>query len=291
MLATKDTTQKNTSAERASNVTSTPRPSSETTRTEPIHRGDGMSVPAHGDGIPTVHATSPDRKVPTRKPWKHAGANVKAQYGLTLQISFVLALALLLGLTFVSFETDDTYDVKLSEQDIVVMEEVAQTEQEIQAPPPPRPAAPIEVANDVVLEEQTLDFDASLDLNETLDVSGPPAPPEPEPEQEETYEEEIFVVVEDQPVLKGGLANLQQEVKYPQLAQKAGIEGRVFVQFVVNENGDVINPTVIRGRHPLLDAEALRVISQAKFEPGRQRGKAVKVQMAMPITFKLKNKR
>jgi protein TonB len=64
----------------------------------------------------------------------------------------------------------------------------------------------------------------------------------------------------------------------------------VFIQFVVNENGDVINPTVIRGRHELLDSEALRVIRLATFEPGRQRGKPVKVQLALPITFKLMKK-
>ncbi|PEN13684.1 energy transducer TonB [Longibacter salinarum] len=251
-----------------------------------------MAVRSGIDGIPTVHATPPGRRVPTRRPWKQAGANVKSQYGTTLQIGFVLALSILLGLTALRFETDDTFEVALSEQDVVVMEEVAQTEQEIKAPPPPRPAAPVEVANDVVLEQETLDFDATLDLNESLDLSGPPEPPAPEPnEEEETYEEEIFVVVEDQPELIGGLAELQKEIKYPNLAQKAGIEGRVFVQFVVNENGDVVNPTVIRGRHPLLDAEALRVIRLAKFEPGRQRGKAVKVQLAMPVTFKLKDKK
>jgi protein TonB len=63
----------------------------------------------------------------------------------------------------------------------------------------------------------------------------------------------------------------------------------VIVQFIIDENGDVTSPTVVRGRHPLLDQEALRVIRLAKFEPGRQRGEPVKVQMALPITFVLSN--
>ena len=293
MIATKDNTQRSNVTERTS-ATGPPRPKrpSDSPRNERVQSGDGMSVQSREDGIPTLHAKAPNRTAPSRKPWKKDGVSVKSQYGPTLQLGFVLALAILLGLTALRFETDDSFDITLSEQDVVVMEEVAQTEQEIRAPAPPRPAAPIEVANNVVLEDETFDFDATLDLNESLDVAGPPPPPAPEPQEEEkTYEDEIFVVVEDQPELIGGLATLQRQIEYPILAQKAGIEGRVFVQFVVNEQGDVVNPTVIRGRHPLLDAEALRVIRLAKFEPGRQRGKAVKVQMAMPITFKLKIKK
>ena len=251
----------------------------------------GDSVPIGDTTLTVQHAPRPDDHPLSRSPWKQTGASVKSQYGITLQIGFVLVLSLLLGLTSLRFEVDDSVDITLSEQDVVVMEEVQQTEQEIRPPPPPRPSAPIEVANNVVLEDETFDFDATLDFNETLNVSGPPAPPEPEANDDESsYEDEIFVVVEDKPELIGGLAGLQSKIQYPKFAQKAGIEGRVFIQFVVNENGDVIDPIVIRGRHELLDSEALRVIRLAKFEPGRQRGKPVKVQLALPITFKLKQK-
>lgn len=270
MIATKERTQKTT-----------------TTRRHTY----GDSVPVGDTTLTVQHAPRPDDHPRSRSPWKRTGANVKSQYGVTLQIGFVLALSLLLGLTFLRFEVDGTFDIALSEQDVVVMEEVQQTEQEIRPPTPPRPSAPVEVANNVVLDDETFDFDATLDFNEALDVSGPPAPPEPDAgEEEASYEDEIFVVVEDKPELIGGLAGLQSQIEYPKLAQKAGIEGRVFIQFVVNENGDVVNPTVIRGRHELLDSEALRVVSLAKFEPGRQRGKPVNVQMALPITFKLMEK-
>lgn len=254
----------------------------------------------HGDGAvaspemaPQMLAARPasttHRTRGTRRPWKRAGYDVRKQYTLMLQVGFVLALAIILALTYVQVETDDTFEVTLDRQEVVAMEEVAQTKQEIVAPPPPRPAAPMEVANNTVIEEE-YDFDATLDLNEELDVNtGPPPPPEPPKEENPREEAEIFVVVEEQPELIGGLAALQQHITYPEVAQKAGIEGRVFVQFIVDENGDVTNPTVVRGRHPLLDAEALRVIRLAKFEPGRQRGEAVKVQMAMPIVFRLKN--
>lgn len=103
-------------------------------------------------------------------------------------------------------------------------------------------------------------------------------------------EEGVFVVVEDRPELKGGMQAIQNEIQYPELAKKAGIEGRVFIQFIVDENGNVQNPHITRGAHKLLDQEALRVVRGMEFEPGQQRGEAVKVQMALPITFKLSDK-
>lgn len=78
-------------------------------------------------------------------------------------------------------------------------------------------------------------------------------------------------------------------MKYPQVAIRAGIEGRVTVQFVVDENGNVQNPRVIRGIGGGCDEEALRVVKTAQFSPGMQRGRPVQVQMSLPILFKLSN--
>ena len=99
--------------------------------------------------------------------------------------------------------------------------------------------------------------------------------------------DEVFVVVENMPQLQGGQAGVQSKVEYPPVAIRAGIEGRVTVQFIVDENGNVVNPKVIRGIGGGCDEEALRVISQAKFTPGVQRGRNVAVQMSLPILFKL----
>ena len=73
------------------------------------------------------------------------------------------------------------------------------------------------------------------------------------------------------------------------MARKAGIEGTVNIQFIVNENGEVEDPRVIRGIGGGCDEEALRVIKNAQFEPGRQRGKPVRVQYSVPIRFQLQN--
>ena len=166
------------------------------------------------------------------------------------------------------------------------MEEIQQTKQIEKPPPPPRPPVPVEVPNDEILEDEALDLDASLDLNEP--VSDVPPPPPEEDEEEEEPEPEVFVVVENMPELIGGLSSIQSKIKYPEIARKAGVEGRVIVQFVVDEQGNVQDPTVVRGIGAGCDEEALRVVKQAKFEPGKQRGKPVKVKMSLPITFRLK---
>jgi protein TonB len=222
-----------------------------------------------------------------RRPWKKPGKQVRNDYRITLEIGIVLALAVILGLTQLRFSVSDTFSVQLAEQEVVEMEEVQQTQQEVAPPPPPRPTAPVEVPNNAIVEQQALNFDASLDLDASLDVGGPPPEAEQPPTEPEEEEEEIFVAVEDEPELIGGMASLQELIEYPEPARRAGIEGRVIVQFVVNEEGDATNPTVVRGRHALLDKEALRVIRMAKFEPGRQRGEPVKVRMALPVIFRL----
>ncbi|MDZ7807770.1 MAG: energy transducer TonB [Gracilimonas sp.] len=85
------------------------------------------------------------------------------------------------------------------------------------------------------------------------------------------------------------MKSIQSKIQYPTMARRAGIEGRVTVQFIVNENGDVENAQVVRGIGGGADEEALRVVKQAKFEPGMQRGQPVRVQYAMSINFRLED--
>jgi periplasmic protein TonB len=97
------------------------------------------------------------------------------------------------------------------------------------------------------------------------------------------------VVVEQMPELIGGLAELQSRIRYPEMARRAGIEGRVYVQFIVNERGEVEDPRVIRGIGGGCDEEAIRAVQQAQFRPGMQRGRPVRVQYSLPIVFRLQN--
>jgi protein TonB len=213
-------------------------------------------------------------------------ADIRKRYPLYVEIGMVATLALLIVAFRLDLRPADSFEVTMQEQEVVQMEEIQQTQQVEKPPPPPRPPVPVEVPNDEILEDADLDLDASLDLDAPL-VDLPPPPPPP-PSEEPEPEPEIFVIVEQMPELIGGLGDLQKKIHYPEIAKKAGVEGRVIVQFVVNEQGAVTDPIVVRGIGAGCDEEAIRAVQQARFTPGRQRGNPVRVKMSLPITFKLK---
>ncbi|MFD2531915.1 TonB family protein [Gracilimonas halophila] len=139
------------------------------------------------------------------------------------------------------------------------------------------------------LERASNTFGPMLFANENANAPMPPRPPAAPTKGFDEDLGDYFVVVEEMPKLIGGMAGLHAKLEYPQMARRAGIEGRVTVQFIVNENGDVENARVVRGIGGGADEEALRVVQQSKFEPGIQRGKAVRVQYAMSINFRLED--
>lgn len=105
---------------------------------------------------------------------------------------------------------------------------------------------------------------------------------------------EVFLVTDEMPQPQGGMnvfyQELAKEIRYPVNARKAGIEGRVFVQFTVDKDGSIEGVEVIKGVNPEIDAEAIRALkaTPSNWQPGKQKGKNVAVKMALPITFKLK---
>lgn len=217
--------------------------------------------------------------------------SLRNDYYLHLEVGLLLSLALLIGAFHVDLSTGQAFRVTMEEQETVDMRQVQQTDQETEPPPPPRPPVPVEVPNNQVIDQQEVNFDASLDMEERLNTTqGPPAPPEGKEENEEETEREIFVAVEEQPELIGGMDALHEAVEYPKMARKGGIEGRVIVQFVVDEEGNVQDPRVIQGVHTLLDEAAIEAVEAQKFKPGKQRGKPVKVRMSLPVTFRLEDK-
>ena len=110
-----------------------------------------------------------------------------------------------------------------------------------------------------------------------------------------TYEPvqgDVFDVVEEMPQYPGGpqalFKFLSENVKYPAEAEKAGIQGRVILTFVVEKDGSISKPTVVKSVDPLLDAEAVRVISaMPNWKPGKQNGKVVRVKYTVPLSFNL----
>jgi periplasmic protein TonB len=109
----------------------------------------------------------------------------------------------------------------------------------------------------------------------------------------EKEEDEPFVLVEDMPLFKGGDVGkfsqwVNERIKYPQIPQENGIQGKVIVAFVIEPDGNISNVSVTRKIDPLLDAEALRVVqSSPKWTPGKQRGVAVRVRFSIAINYKL----
>ncbi len=206
--------------------------------------------------------------------------DLRLSYNLHLQIGFIVSIAIFLKLFKVNMPTKVPSPILIEEQEEIFIEEVIQTKQIETPPPPPRPPVPVEVPNDEILEDEIIDLDTELDLDGPLDLP-PPTPPKSEETQDD-----FFVVVEQMPQLIGGLASLQKKVRYPEMARRAAIEGRVTIQFIVNEQGKVENPRVIRGIGGGCDEEALKAVMTARFKPGMQRGRPVRVQYSLPIVFR-----
>lgn len=99
---------------------------------------------------------------------------------------------------------------------------------------------------------------------------------------------DYYVIVDEMPEPIGGLYAIQSKIKYPEAAKNQGIEGKVFIQAFINESGNVDNAKVIKGIGGGCDEVALEAVKQTKFKPGKHNGKPVKVQVSIPIMFKLK---
>lgn len=125
---------------------------------------------------------------------------------------------------------------------------------------------------------------------------GPPPPPPPplytppprNLDQPASHNgEDVFIVVEQMPSPIGGLESIYNNIRYPDAAREAGVEGRVVVQFLVDKEGNVVDPFILRGIGYGADEIALEAVKDAKFTPGVQRGVPVNVVLQLPIVFRL----
>jgi len=153
-----------------------------------------------------------------------------------------------------------------------------QNEKDILPKAPPKLPDPIEAplvtAQEVLNEEEQ-------QIEEEISV----APPKEE--IEENKEPTFFVAVEEMPQPIGGLQGIQSKITYPEIAKRAGVEGKVFIRAYVDETGTVVHAEVVKGIGGGCDEAALDAIMNTKFTPGKQRGKPIKVQVTVPVLFKL----
>lgn len=213
---------------------------------------------------------------------KSPQADLTRYYKRDFMVSVILVLILLIIAFRVQFNPNVEIQITEREREIIQLEDIIQTQQETLPPPPRRPRLPAVVPDEVVVEDTFFDFDF-----DQPDLPLLPPPPPVAAGGEEEQEPEFFIAVEQMPTIIGGTDALYSILEYPDLARRAGIEGRVIVQFIIDEEGNVIDPYIIRGVGAGLDEAALRAVSQLKFEPGRQRGRAVRVQYTIPVTFRL----
>jgi periplasmic protein TonB len=157
------------------------------------------------------------------------------------------------------------------------------------------PPAPISVKENIstsksmvlVITPETKDSAKDIDIITPPDINTdfPGLPVLDEPVAE------IFIFVEEMPMPIGGYESfykqISKKIKYPRQAQRNNIEGKVFVEFVVDQNGKITNLKVPKGIGHGCDEEAMHVLLQTQWQPGKQRGKPVKVRMTLPLTFKL----
>ena len=212
---------------------------------------------------------------------KNPIADLRSKYKRTFELSLIIALAIMI-VAFKFFPDLKGEEVKLEgPQELFTVEDIQQTKQENRPPPPPKPPIPIEAPSDDVLEDIDI---GSTELDVNAEMEAPPPPKEEKKvEEEPTY----FVAVEEMPEPVGGIKAIQEKITYPEIAKRAGVEGKVYILAFVDESGNVTKANVLKGIGAGCDEEALKAVEKTKFKPGKQRGKPVKVQVSIPVVFKL----
>ena len=207
-----------------------------------------------------------------------ANAEFKGQYNKTLRWSVLIAIMVTIVAFIVSPEIKFTpYKLRTEEIEIVDLED--QTE-DIELPPPPAEAPPppkvIEAAPDDEVDEDVDIADTFVDMESVL-TSGMQAI--------DLGGNEGFVVSQEKPRLK---PSSYRPPEYPEMARLSQMQGTVVVKILVGPNGDVLDAQSLKGIHPLLDREALKVARKTKWIPGKQRNITVKCWMALPYNFTLR---
>jgi protein TonB len=220
---------------------------------------------------------------------KSKKADLEPKKGIFMQIGLIIALGVVLAaFSYRTYERSTMLNMQVQVDD-TPEEIIPITKQEVKPPPPPPPkqVTIINIVEDDVVVEDDIEIDVESDQEMEMDDFVPMVE-----DEEEVVEMEIFTVVESMPQFPGGDAArmkfLQENIKYPQMARESGIQGTVYVTFVVEPDGSVSDVRILRGIGGGCDEEAIRVIQKMpNWNAGMQRGKPVRVQFNMPIKFTL----
>ena len=214
---------------------------------------------------------------------------------LFTEIGMIIALLVVWGAFSYSTKEKKVSDLMDVNQEVEV-EEMVPITQETPPPPPEAPKIPLLSDQiDIVDDDIKVDDDMFMNLEDNANMGVEIQDYVEQVEEEHVEEEAIpFQLVEKKPKFQGGDANdfskwVNSKLVYPEIAKENGVQGRVVLQFTVNPDGSVSGVKVLRGVDASLDKEAVRVVSSSpKWEPGRQRDRAVKVTYTFPVIFQLR---
>jgi len=224
------------------------------------------------------------------EPKKNPKIDLSRQSGLFLNIGMAASLFIVIvAFEWRSYDDSGLMDLGNVDDDFEDIIDIPPTEQP--PPPPPKVQVPeiIEVPDEEEIEEE---IEVELDVEVTEETVVEEIVFEEAPEEENV--DEIFTIVEESATFPGGITAfyqyLKKELDYPRQAQRMGIEGRVFVQFVVERDGSLTDIHVVKGIGAGCDEEAVRVLKNSpRWKPGKQRGKPVRQKMIQNILFKFSN--
>jgi protein TonB len=221
---------------------------------------------------------------------KSKSADLEKKRGTFLQIGLIVALSMILIVIEWKTKRNDQSSDNIFTATIFEPEIAPWTAREQSKIVTPKIEQILKlVPDDVPIDENYINFDPEVNTGTSIDFNDIPDIPEV------FTDEPPFSVVEDMPIFNGGKPEIEfrkyisQNLNYPEIAAINGVCGKVYVQFVVNDKGKVINAVVLNPFDPALDKEALRVINSSPlWIPGKQRQKPVKVIFTFPINFVLK---
>jgi len=208
---------------------------------------------------------------------KAAEADLKYMYKKVVEASFAITLAFTIclfqaaRLFSLNVTTLEKVDITIEVADIPV------TQQFRKPPPPLRPSIPVPSEDESIPEDLTISL-TELDLS---DIPPPPAPP--------AEDDLIFVAYDKAPEIIGGIAALQRHLKYPRLAARADLEGKVFVKVLVGVDGRTEKTEILKAKpqNAGFEESAMEALKKVKWRPALQRDKKVRVWISFPVMFKI----
>jgi periplasmic protein TonB len=224
------------------------------------------------------------------EPKKTKSADLQNKSFLFFNVGLVVSLSLMIAaFNYKVYDKDERAD--LNQKAVLVEELMDPPVTEHVAPPPPQLTQPevIEVPNDEKIEEDIkINMDIETHIDQKIAELSPVRQLDIEEEKEDPHQ--VFIVVEETAAPIGGLEAFYGYVKdnlhYPAPAKRMDIEGRVFVQFIVEKDGSISDVQTIKGIGGGCDEEAVRVLQTSpKWKPAKQRGRPVRQRMVLPITF------